>query len=425
MVLGLALGGLGGCGGGTCDEPGVICTIAGNGAAGYEGDDGPAVDARMSEPMDLAVAPGGELWVLDFNNFVVRAIDADGIIRTVVGSNRLGDSPAPGEATIPVRQAELNHTPDLAFHDGILYLAAWHNSRIKRVDLSAGMLENYAGIGRRELYTGDGGPALEAAVDGPSSVAVDPDGNLVLFDQFNQVIRRVLGDGTIETIAGTCVAVGWDPVAGYQTCAPGEEPVACPGSEKVTCGDPDLTTSGCDWGGCDPAFAGDGGQAIAARFNQPFGDSARPGGRIAFDPAGNLYVVDRLNHRVRRIDRDGIITTIAGTGDPGYAGDGGPATEAQLTRPVDVEVAADGVVYVADTGNHCVRAIDRAGVISTVAGRCVHTAWEGESREGPTFSGDGGQAVEADLDTPYGIELAGDRLYIADSWNHRIRVVSL
>src|SRR6185503_13665125 len=113
----------------------------------------------------------------------VRAIDRDGIIRTVVGSGVLGDSPPAGVASIPALDAELNHTADLLFHGDLLYLAAWHNSRVKRVRLTDMTLENYAGRGRRTYYDGDGGPALAASLDLPASIAVDLDGELTIMDQ--------------------------------------------------------------------------------------------------------------------------------------------------------------------------------------------------------------------------------------------------
>jgi hypothetical protein len=121
----------------------------------------------------------------------------------------------------------------------------------------------------------------------------------------------------------------------------------------------------------------------------------------------------------RKIDPSGIITTLAGTGVAGYSGDGGPANQAEINRPIDVEVGPDNSVYFTDVYNNCVRKIDTAGIISTVVGRCDNTP------AGRGFSGDGGPPLEAKLDRPYGIDLAGTKLYVSDSYNNRIRVVNL
>lgn len=391
------------------DAPGTICTIAGTGEQGIDGDDGPATAAKLYVPQDMAVHPDGDLWVLDFNNYLVRSIDSAGVIRTVVGTGELGDSPPAGQAESPADEAMFNHTPDLLFHDGYMYLAAWHNSRVKRVNLSTMMLENYAGAGKRTYYYGDGGPALDAALDLPSSLAVDPDGNIVIMDQANQVIRSVATDGTITRIAGMCVVDSDVP------CAPGQQPQQCPDSDKFTCGSFETE---CDKV-CTPGYGGDGGSALEMRMSQPYGQQADPAGRIAYDASGNLVFADTENHRIRKVDAAGIVTTIAGTGTGGYSGDGGPAVDAEIFHPVDVEGAPDGSVYFTDVFNNCVRKIDAAGIISTVVGQCSPDVKD------RGFGGDGGSPLAAKLDRPYGIELAGDKLYVADTFNNRIRVVNL
>jgi len=397
------------------DAPDTICTIAGSGEQGFSGDLGPATKAALYIPQDSAVSPDGEVWVLDFNNYVVRAIDAKGIIRTVIGSGQVGDSPAPGVLAMPALDAAFNHTTDLLFHDGYLYLAAWHNSRVKRVRISDMMIENYAGRGRRTYYDGDGGPALLASLDLPSSVAIDPAGNVAIMDQSNQVIRRVDRNGDIRRIVGECV------VDLERSCTADRQPVACSSSpmfadsDKLACGD--LATS-CT-APCTPGFAGDGGPALEARMAQPQNQPADPAGRLAYDHAGNLLFADTDNNRIRKVDPAGIITTIAGTGVAGYAGDGGPATQAQLNRPVDVAIGPDDAVYLTDVFNNCVRKIDPAGIISTVVGQCS------SDPAARGFGGDGGPPRAALLDRPYGIDLAGRKLYVTDSFNNRIRVVNL
>ena len=424
FALGAALTALAACGGGddgdddivpppvpACDPgvPNTICTIVGSGEQGFNGDRGPATEAALYVPQDTAISPSGELWVLDFNNYVVRAVDASGNIRTVIGNGLVGDAPDPGVPRLPARDATFNHTTDLFFHDGYLYLSAWHNSRVKRVRLSDMMIENFAGLGRRTYYDGDEGQALAASLDLPSSIALDPAGNIVIMDQANQVVRRIDRDGTIHRIAGVCVVDLDSP------CAPGVKPAACPGSNKLACGD--LATECAK--ACTPGYGGDGGPALEARMGQPYGQAADPAGRLIYDHAGNLLFADSDNNRIRKVDTAGIITTVAGTGTAGYSGDGGPATQAQINRPIDIAVGADDTIYFTDVENNCVRKVDPAGIISTVAGRCNPDP----SSRG--FGGDGGPPTEAVMDRPYGITLVGKKLYVADSYNNRVRLVNL
>ena len=411
-LLALALA-LPACDGGTepCDPdtPNTICTVAGSGEQGRKGDGDLATNAELFVPMDTAIAPNGELWILDFNNYLVRAVDADGIIRTVLGSGELGDSPPEGVPSMPAIQATFNHTTNLFFADGYMYVAAWHNSRVKRMNLETATLENYSGRGVRTFYDGDGGDKMAAALDLPSGIALSPDGDITIMDQANMTIRRInRADNTIDTIVGTCVVELDFP------CAAGEVPQACPDSNKLACGD--LATE-CSKP-CTPGYGGDGGPAREARLGQPFGQSADPAGRITYDPAGNLIFADTDNHRIRKVDAAGIITTIAGTGVGGYDGDDQPASQAKINRPVDVAAAADGTIYFTDVYNHCVRKIDPDGTIRRVAGTCQATINGG-------FSGDGGSPLDAELNWPYGVELAGSKLYVTDTYNNRIRVVNL
>lgn len=420
----LALGGLVGCAADhkACDPnaPGTICTVAGQGTSGYGGDNGPAVDSYLWWPEDTVIAPNGELWIEDFNNYLVRAVNDQGQIRTVVGTGLLGDSPDAGQDKCPALAAQFNHTTSLLFNDGWLYLAAWHGSRIKRVNYADMTLENFAGAGVRTLYTGDEGPALKAAFDLPTSMAVDSKGNVAVMDQANQVIRSIDTAGVVHRIAGKCVIE-------LQPCATGEQPTLCPGSDKYVCGNPaefcgtQATTGYMGTADCALAYAGDGGPALELRMGQEYGQMARPSGRIAYDANDNLIFADSTNHRIRKINKaDGIVNTIAGTGVAGYSGEGGPATTAQINFPVDVAAAPDGSVYFADFDNSCIRKIDPAGLIFTVAGKCS------SNPDDWGFDGDGGPPTEATLNQASGIDLdvAHNKLWISDTYNNRVRVVN-
>lgn len=394
-----------------CDptEVGTICTIAGDGKIGYAGDDGPATSARMSLPQDTIVIDG-DVIVLDWNNHRVRKI-SDGKMLHVAGRGELGgtlDDPA---------NSDLNHPTGLV-HDKVrnrLVVAAWHNSKLREIDLFSNEIFDSCGDGRR-AYFGDGTAALTSSLDLPASIAYAPNGDLVIMDQANQVMRRVDAAGNIHRLAGRCVVDAMPPLGGGP-CAPGVEPVACPApSGKLTCGS--MATCGAP---CTPAYSGDGGLAVDMRIAQPFGQSADPAGRIAFDAAGNLFFADTSNAVIRKIDTNGIVTRVAGVAridgavQSGYSGDGGPATEAKLFNPVDLAIDTDGTIYVSDVYNHCIRAIDPAGIISTIAGQCGVAG----------YSGDGKAADTATLKRPYGIDLDGDTLYISDTGNNVIRTVQL
>lgn len=417
LLLAAACGGGGGDDSTPCDPDaqGTICTIAGTGKSGYFGENVLATEASLYYPQDMLLGPNGNLWISDFNNYLIREIMPDGTIHRIYGvPGLLGDSPDAPDATCPALTAQYNHTPTMALdkEGGYLYLASWHNSRIKRLNLATMVVENFAGLGKRTLYSGDEGPAAEAALDLPSAVAIAPDGGVSLMDQANMVVRHIDKNGVIHRLAGQCVL---DDV---MACPDGQKPTACgPGTDKFTCG------QSCDSGvlyfsaPCTPGYGGDGGPALEARLGMQFGQAADPSGRIAYDKAGNLYIADTLNNRIRKVDTNGIIDTVAGAGPAGYTGDGGPAINAQINHPIDVDVTDDGSIFFTDTENNCIRKVDPAGTISTVAGKCGPAAG--------SFTGDGGKATEATLHHPYGVFVAGSKLYIADTFNSRIRVVNL
>lgn len=352
------------CGDHCPDEPGTVCLYAGEPEIAQFGPED--VDARESPlylPQDVTFGPDGTAYILDFNNHRIRAIDEEGAVHTIAGTGFLGDGPEG-----PALEASFNHPTNVAFSPDdpdTLHIAAWHNSRVESIDLATGILSFECGTGAR-AFSGDGGPAVDAELDLPSAVAFDDDANLYISDQANQLIRKVDPEGTITTFAG---------------------------SQR------------------DPGFSGDGGPASEAQFHASVGQAADPSSRITIAD-GVLYLADTDNHVIRTIDLETeIVDTLAGTPEtPGYA-DGAAA---MFRAPRDVAIADDGTVYVADTDNHCIRAIDPDGIVSTVAGRCGEAGYEG----------DGGPATEALFRRPYGVTMAPDgRVIIADTNNHVFRVL--
>jgi sugar lactone lactonase YvrE len=341
---------------------GNICTFAGTGVAGLGGEDLPPEETELYLPQDVTVMPDGRVVVLDWNNHRVRLAEGGGM-RTLIGTGRLGEG-LPGAA----RETSLNHPTHVSVApDGSLTLAAWHNSKIMRYDFDTDAVEVLYGNGQRS-FGGDDGPAADAIFDLPVATAYALDGSLCIADQGNQRVRHVGSDGVIRTIVGTGA----------------------------------------------PGFGGDGGPAANAQLDLPTGQQAPPTGRISMDGAGSLYIVDTGNERIRRVDTDGVIETVAGNGEPGKSGDGGPAVDASLNHPNDAEVDLDGNVYIADTNNSCVRKVAPDGIITTAAGLCGERGRDG----------DGGPATDARLDRPYGVTTdAEGNLYIADTHAHRVRIV--
>jgi hypothetical protein len=375
-----------------CGGLGAVCTVIGTGQAGVDlTEGGRATAAPLYLPQDLTFVPGGNAFVSDWNNARIREYNpVDGTITTAVGTGVSADGP-PG----PALSSALNHMTGMTYDgNGGLYIAAFHNSRVKHLDLTTRTVTFDCGNGMRS-FTGDGGPASMAGLDLPVSVAVDSIGRLLIADQANNRIRRVDLDGIITTVAGTGLGAGFDPVT--------ERPI------------PDCIGASID-GEVDCFVDGD---LATATLNNPRGQAADPGGRISIDANDIVYIADTANNAIRRLDIEGnSLTTIAGLGplEGGYSGDGGPAELARFNRPSDLEVHPDGSIYVADTFNHCIRVIRPDGIVETVAGVCGET--------GPLQ--DGGDRLETYFDRPYGLTMGPDgNLYVADTGHNVIRVVHL
>lgn len=346
--------------------PGTITTVAGTGVAGFTGDDQPASRAALNfelgnpnedqeDVIDLWVDAAGNLYIPERGNNRVRRIGTNGIITTVAGNGQHDFGGDGGRATAAALDWPASVTTDSA---GNLYIADQHNNRIRRVDRD-GMITTFAGNGQHS-FGGNGGRATAAALDYPSGLALDAAGNLYIADQHNSQVRVVRSGGIIEAFAGAGAA----------------------------------------------SFGGDGGPASRAALDWPTG--------LAVDAQGTVYITDQFNGRIRRVDRNGTITTYAGDGRSTFAGDGGPAGRASLNHPADIALDAAGNLYIADQKNHRIRRVSPDGIITTVAG----TGTAG-------FSGDGGPAAQAALSRPSGVAVdAQGNLYIADHDNHRVRKVT-
>ncbi len=393
------------------DAAGIISTVAGTGTPSYNCDNGEANAAQLYAPQGVAVDGSGNLYIADSGNNCIRKVDAAGIISTVAGTGTRGYNGDGGPATTAQLNGPLGVAVDAA---GNLYIADSDNARIRKVD-AAGVISTVAGTGTRGYYSGEGGPATAARLSSPSGVAVDGLGNLYIADSGDARIRKVDAAGRISTVAGTGTQ-GYSCDNGEATAVRLSWPfsVAVDGSGNLYIAD---TSNNCirkvDAAGRistvagtgTPGYNGDGGPATTAQLNGPLG--------VAVDGLGNLYIADSGNSRLRKVDATGIISTVAGTGTPGYNGDGGPAATAQLYWPYSVATDGSGNLYTADSGNARIRKVDAAGIISTAAG----TGTLG-------YSGDGGPATTAQLNAPHGVTADGSgNLYIADSGNSRLRKV--
>jgi sugar lactone lactonase YvrE len=290
----------------------IIQTVAGTGVPGFSGDGGPASEARLDSPAAVAIDGSGNLYIADVRNHRIRRVDTEGTISTVAGNGAAGFGGDGG----PAVQAQLNQPLGVAVDgQGNLYIADTLNNRIRKVDAD-GAISTVAGNGS-EGFGGDGGRAVDAKLSRPVGLIVDAEGTLFIADVFNNRIRKVDTDGTISTVAG-------DGEAG---------------------------------------FKGDGGPAIAAQLNRPRD--------VAVDGDGNVYIADTDNTRIRKVTPDGIISTVAGNGRVDFSGDGGPAREASLNIPRSVAADVTGRILIADMSNNRIRQVDLEGIITTVAGNGV------------------------------------------------------
>ena len=354
--------------------PGMITTVAGNNTSGSgsgtSGDGGAATSASLLSVSDVVCDNAGNFYFTDGanTNYSIRKVDANGIVTRFAGNNTAGFSGDGGPAT----SAQLYSPSGLAIDNtGAVLIADAVNRVIRRVD-AAGIISTIAGIPGSYGYSGDGGPATAAQLGSPAGMCVDAAGNIYFADPGRNVVRKIDFNGIISTMAG----IAGSPSSG--------------------------------------TFLGDGGPATAARLNSP--------NDVCIDPAGNLYIADKGNHAIRMVDGNGIITTIAGIGgflNSGSTGDGGLATLAKLNNPQSVSMDAAGNLFISDNTNNKIRMVNTSGIISTIAG-------SGQASQlglGPAFwGGDYGPAIDASIFSPKGVFWINNQLYIATSY--RIRRVS-
>lgn len=335
----------------------IITTICGQDTAGFSGDNGLAINATLNTPFCVQLDNHNNIFIVDALNHRIRKINAStGVIETIAGNGTAGYS---GDGDLATNASLF--VPEGIRIDSIgdIYIADGLNHRIRKIIASTGVITTIGGNGTMG-YSGDGGLAVNAELNGPTDVCLDKSGNIYVADHYNNVVRKIDTSGIITTIAGT-------------------------GSF---------------------GYSGDNGIAIDATFNGV--------GFLAVDNNNNLLITDASNNVLRKIDLStGIITTFAGSGIAGYLGDGAAATDAQLKIPGGIYVEENGDVLFTEYGNGVVRKIDGStGVISTVAGSGISG-----------YSGDGGPALSAQLAPSFVCVGTEGDIYVADENNNRVRKI--
>jgi streptogramin lyase len=345
---------------GTCRELvalGKILTYVGTGQQGFSGDGGPATQGRLDNPFGVVRGPDGALYVCEAGNHVIRRIAPDGTLSTIAGTGKRGYSGDGGPAT----KAELNEPYEIRFdRSGNMFFVERLNHIVRRVDARSKIISTVAGTGKPG-FSGDGGPAVKAALSQPHSIQFDPKGDLYICDILNHRIRRIdRKTGIISTFAGN----------GNQAPTP------------------------------------DGAELEGTPLNGPRA--------IDFDGQGNMWLALREGNAVYRIDmKKRTIHHVAGTGEKGFSGNGGPAKQATLSGPKGLSIGPDGNVYLADTESHTIRMIDlRKKTMELVAGT-------GERGDGPD-----GDPLACKMARPHGVFVDRDgSIYVGDSEAHRVRVI--
>jgi serine/threonine protein kinase, bacterial len=374
------------------DSSGKIRTYAGSGNDGFRGDNGPALRASIDRPFGIALDRKGNLYIADRRN---SAVDSQGMISTVVGT---GQQDYNGDSEV-ARDTNLHLPFGVALNpDGTLLVIDRSHYRIRSIDLKRGSVKTIAGNGSK-MFAGDGGPATGATLSFPHGIAVDKKDNVLISDKGNYRIRKITPDNIIHTIAGNGIRgnIG-DDMPAMEASIYGATSLKLNNKEEMFI----LSPSGfvslirkIDEKGIMRKFL----ETVNPKYLKSIANSKYKGkvqtgelaiittfSDIAFDHKGNMFISDRLNHQIRKVDSKGNISTIAGTGESSHYGDGGPASEAAFRDPSALATDKEGNLYIGDSANNMVRKIDTNGIISTIAGNGNHKA-----------TGDGGPAVKAGI----------------------------
>jgi len=402
---------------------GIITTVAGDGGFFFMGDNGPAYRASVAAPTGVAVDKKGNLYIADRNNNRIRLVDKLGMIRTVAGTGQQdynGDSETARETNLYL---PFGLTVDS--NDNLLVIDRSHY-RIRRIEPKSGKVETVAGNGLK-LFAGDGGPATGATLSFPHGMFVDKNDNLIFSDKGHYRIRKITPKGIISTIGGN----------GRRGNVGNNIPALEANVYNVTTiiqnpvGDAFMSSpSGfvsiirrLDAKGIIHDYI----DTASPKYREAISKSKHKGlvqtgavatitqfSDITFDPKGNLFISDRMNHQIRKIDLNGNISTIAGTGDSDYYGDGGPALEAAFRDPNSLASDQKGNIYIAEAANNRIRKIDTKGIVTTIAGNGEHAD-----------SGDGGSALKAGIRSMDDIEFSPEgELHILGTNTHKVRKIT-
>jgi trimeric autotransporter adhesin len=338
----------------------IITTVAGDSLPGYSGDGGAATATELNAPCGVAVDAKGNIYIADQSNYRVRKIDTNGVISTFAGNGIQRYSGNGGPATAAELAYPVSVTVDFM---GNVFIADEYNDVIWKVDTN-GIIWVFAGRGYAG-YLGNGSLATGAELDNPCGVVVDDSGNVYIADSYNHEIRKVDTSGIISDFAGN----------GYY--------------HSYTLG----------------GYSGDGGPATDAELSGPTD--------VVMDDSGNFFIADYYNQRIRMVNTNGIITTVAGDSVRGYSGDGGAATSAELYKPYGVATSL-GNLYIVDQGSERIRMVNSSGIISTIIGNGIED-----------YFGDGGPATAAELHYPTQMAIdASNNIYFADQYNNVIRKIT-
>jgi hypothetical protein len=418
------------------DTDGTISTVAGTGHPGFDGDGQQASLSQLNSNSGMAVDQEGNLYFADRGNDRVRRISRGGVITTVLGDTFVSSIVA-GDGAMSGR---LQGPTDVAVaRDGAIYVAEFDGHRVLRMNRD-GSVTVVAGTGTPG-FSGDGGPGQLAQLHSPRALSLDALGNLYIADWTNQAIRRLDRSGNILTVAGlgtsrtrevaSAMTAGLSPPidlalgpSGYlyllqqstytvsllRAPSIADSVVACQGDLTALTASPAFIAQDALAvllaGSAGPGYQGDGGPLGSAQFLSPES--------VVIARDGTIYIADTGNHRIRLVSTDGVVSTLAGTGEPGFSGDGGPSQRAAITAPKALMLDSAGNLYFTDSGNFRLRRIDRCGIIESIAG-------SGHPGDG----GDGGPAVAAQFRDATGLAMdSTGNIYVADPASDRVRKIA-